>query len=85
MALVGTAKPQAGLLTAPSLTANKPQSAPPAPDSTVLTTALETAAPSPGAEMLPWEPPLKPRKPAARIKAPTPVSWGQWELATAVG
>ena len=38
----------------------------------VFTMARATTLPSSAAEMLPWEPPLKARKPKMRIKPPRP-------------
>ena len=44
----------------------------------VFTMARATTLPSSAAEMLPWEPPLKARKPKMRIKPPKPARGTEW-------
>jgi hypothetical protein len=44
--------------------------APPLAANTVFTTATAIAAPSPSAEIEPWEDPLKAKNPNTRIKPP---------------
>ena len=38
----------------------------------VFTMAMATILPSPAPEILPWEPPLKAKKPKMRMKPPSP-------------
>ena len=44
----------------------------------VLTTALETASPSPALLMEPWEPPLKARNPKSRMRNPRQTKGIEW-------